>query len=44
MYLKLARERKNWITIDCVDNEGNIFSKEDIHKKIIAALKEKNIV
>jgi len=43
MYLKLARERKNWITIACV-KEGTILPKEEIHKKIIVALKEKKII
>jgi len=44
MYLQLARERKNWITIDCVDADGTILSKEIIHEKIIVALKEKKII
>ena len=43
MYLRLAKERNNWITIDCV-KDGIILSKEEIHEKIIQALKEKKII
>jgi len=44
MYLRLARERKNWIKIDCVDAKGVLLSKETIHGKIIRALTEKHII
>ncbi|MFH0749687.1 MAG: hypothetical protein V1917_02070 [Candidatus Gottesmanbacteria bacterium] len=44
MYLRLAKERKNWITIDCVSDKGTLLSKEVIHEKIIRALKEKYII
>lgn len=43
MYLKLAKERKNWVTIHCV-KDGAILSKEEIHQKIVDALKEKKII
>jgi len=43
MYLKLAKERKNWVTINCME-KGHILSKEEIHKKIISALKKRTIL
>jgi dTMP kinase len=43
LYLRLARERKNWITIDCVEN-GKILPKEVIHQKILTALNERKII
>jgi dTMP kinase len=44
MYLRLAKERKNWVKIDCVDTNGSLLSKEEIHGKVIKALQEKNII
>jgi len=44
MYLRLAQERKNWIKIDCVNAQGILLSKEDIHEKIIHSLTEKHII
>ncbi len=44
MYLRLAKERKNWIKIDCVNEQGTLLPKEVIHEKIIGALKEKHII
>jgi hypothetical protein len=43
MYVSLAKEHKNWVLIECVEN-GVILSKEAIHEKILAVLKEKNII
>jgi len=43
LYLRLARERKNWITIDCV-KDGKIRSKEEIHDEIVRALRKKKII
>lgn len=43
MYLTLAKERKNWVVIDCIKN-GTILPKEEIHKKILAVLSDKHIV
>jgi len=44
MYLRLAKERKNWIKIDCIDKNGTILPKEVIHAHIIKALQEKHII
>jgi len=43
MYLSLAKSRKNWIKIDCVE-DGKILPKEIIHQKILASLREKKII
>jgi dTMP kinase len=43
MYLSLVKTRKNWVRIDCFEN-GELLSKEAIHKKILSALKERNII
>ncbi len=44
MYLRLSRERNNWVKIDCVDTNGILLSKEEIHAKIISSLQEKRII
>lgn len=44
MYLRLSRERKNWIKIDCVGTNGTILPKEVIHEKVVRALQDKHII
>lgn len=43
MYLTLAKKRKNWVVIECVE-DGKLLSKESIHEKILTVLREKKIV
>jgi len=43
MYLHLAKIKKNWVVINCVE-KNKIISKEDIHKKIIEILVDKKII
>ncbi|MCX6792380.1 MAG: nucleoside 2-deoxyribosyltransferase [Candidatus Gottesmanbacteria bacterium] len=43
MYLSLAKSRKNWVKIDCVEH-GQILPKEVIHQKIISTLIERKII
>ncbi len=43
MYLGLAKTRKNWARIECVEN-GAILSKEAIHDKVLSVLREKKII
>lgn len=43
MYLSLAKKRKKWVIIECVE-DGKILSKEAIHEKILAVLRSKNII
>lgn len=42
MYTTLAERSHHWIIIDCMEH-GTIRNKEDIHKQIVAVLKERNI-
>lgn len=44
MYLTLAKTRKNWVKIDCVDAKGNILSKDTIHQAIVQTLTTKGIL
>jgi dTMP kinase len=44
MYLWLSKERTNWIVIECIDENGMMLTKEEIHKKIVELLKQKNIL
>ena len=43
LYLRLANERPNWITIDCV-KDGTILPKEVIFQQILVALEKRNIL
>lgn len=43
MYLELASINKNWVKIDCVEN-NKLLPPEIIHKKIIEVLKQKRII
>jgi len=44
MYLTLAKQRKNWIVIKCVDQKGALRSKDDIHKEIVETLLTRHII
>jgi len=43
MYLTLAKKRKNWIVIECVE-KGKLLSKEAIHEKVLDVLRSKKII
>jgi dTMP kinase len=43
MYLDLARNRKNWVRIDCV-RDGKILPVDIIHRMVVEALKIKRII
>lgn len=43
-YDMLARKYPHWVQIDCVDERGNMKSREDIHEEIVSVLKKKKIV
>jgi hypothetical protein len=40
----LVRKYPHWVQIDCVDERGNMKSREDIHEEIVSVLKKKKIV
>jgi dTMP kinase len=41
MYKRLSRRFSHWVKINCVDENGMILSREQIHKKIIKNLKNR---
>lgn len=43
MYLTLAKKRKHWVVIECVE-KNTIFPKEIIHKRIVAELRKRHII
>lgn len=43
MYLSLAKKRKNWVALECVEN-GTILSKEAIHRKVLGILTERRLI
>lgn len=43
MYLELYKKNKHWVKIDCAEN-NKLLSPDDIHKKVIKILKEKNFI
>lgn len=43
MYLALAKKRRHWVLIECVEN-GIMLSKETIHAKILDVLRQKNLI
>lgn len=43
MYLNLAKTRRNWVKIDCIEN-GKLLPKDRIHEMIIYALKERKLI
>lgn len=43
MYLTLAKTRRNWIKIDCLQ-QGHLLPKEKIHGLIVEALKKRKLI
>lgn len=43
MYLSLAKSRRNWVTVECVEN-GSILPKEVIHERVLTALRNKKLI
>ena len=43
LYVSSCQTQPHWVKIECVQN-GQLLSKEKIHEKIIAVLKEKNVL
>jgi len=44
MYLYLAKKFNHWVGINCIDNKGNLKTREKIHQEILKILKAKNII
>ncbi len=43
-YLSLVKKFPHWVKVDCVDTEGNLLSREDIHEKVKKVLANKGII
>ena len=44
LYLDLAKKNPHWEVIKCVDGKGKLYSIDQVHKKVVAALKKHEIV
>jgi dTMP kinase len=44
VYLALAKKFPHWVKVACVDEDGNLRSREEIHKEIKKILAEKGIL
>lgn len=44
IYLYLARTRKHWVKVECLDRKGKLRLREDIHKEIVEVLKRRKII
>lgn len=44
VYLQLAREKKHWVEIDCVDSRGKLKARKAIQKEILQALKGRKLI
>lgn len=43
-YLRLVKQFKHWIKINCVDKKGNLKSREEIHNNVKKVLIDKGII
>jgi dTMP kinase len=43
-YLSLVKKFPHWVKVECVDNEGNLRSREDIHEEVKKVLANKGIL
>jgi dTMP kinase len=44
MYQKLSKENPHWVMVKCVDDDGRLLSKEQIHEKIVGLLRDKKVL
>jgi dTMP kinase len=44
VYLQMSKENKHWVKIDCVNKFGKLRSRQEIHRMILDALKERKII
>lgn len=44
MYLRLLREKRHWVRIDCIDKKGEVLAKEKIHERIRSVLRRRKII
>lgn len=44
LYLELVKKYRHWVKIDCLDQQGKLMSKKQIHQLIIQTLKDRKIL
>lgn len=44
MYLYLAKKKRKWVKIDCLNQAGKMRPRQDIHQEILAILKKRKII
>lgn len=44
VYLMLYKKFPHWVKIDCINNEGKMRTREEIHEEIVKILVEKKII
>ena len=44
VYLQLARQKKHWVKIDCINRQGRLKSRPQIQEEILASLKARKII
>lgn len=44
VYLSLAKQFPHWIVIECVDAQGNLRSREEIHEEVKRELVKRNLI
>jgi len=38
------KKKKNWVKVNCIDKNGKLKSREEIHKEILLILEGKGII
>lgn len=44
VYLRLAKEKKHWVKVDCVNDQGKMKSRAQIQQEILKILKRRKII
>jgi dTMP kinase len=44
MYKKLTEKHPHWVMVSCVNDKGEMLSKEEIHERIVGLLHERKII
>lgn len=44
MYLRLAKRFRNWVVVDCLDRNGLLRSREEIHQEVVNVLKKRKLI
>lgn len=44
VYLDLVKKNKHWVKIDCINTEGKLRTREDIHQEVLDVLDKRNLL